>query len=122
MGYAKTTIKSCRDAGIPIIYAIHYLDPRGLDAMKFEPRESDGKLIHSVAGEIETEFCDEIAPEEGDIVFRKQKFTAWYGSKLDVMLSSMGIEKILLSLEFGPRHVLKPRFGMLFGEIIESPW
>lgn len=93
---AKKTIETCRNANIPIIYVVYQLDPEGTDKMKYEPTDEKGRPKHCVIGDEETEIIDEIKPVEGDIIVPKQKFTAWYGTKLDVVLSNMGIEHLII--------------------------
>ncbi|WP_241079457.1 cysteine hydrolase family protein [Natranaerofaba carboxydovora] len=93
---AETCIDACREADIPIIYAAYELDPNGMDKMKYEPVDSTGRPLHSVRGDKETEICDEVKPEIDDVIFTKQKFSAWYGTKLDIILSNLGINHLIV--------------------------
>lgn len=101
-GYAEVlansakAIEACRKAGLPIIYTRHWLDPRGIDAMRYEPREADGRPVHSVAGDPKGEICAEVAPDAADIIIDKQKFTAFYGTKLDVVLSNLDVNHLIM--------------------------
>jgi nicotinamidase-related amidase len=49
-----------------------------------------------VAGTWGAEIADAVAPRRGDIVIDKQRFTAFHGTNLDLVLRSRGIEQIIL--------------------------
>ncbi len=93
---AQISIESCREAGIPVIYAVYQLEPTGVDKIKHEPVDNNGRPLHSVKGDEDAEICDKVKPEEDDIVFTKQKFTAWYGSRLETILNNLGVNHIII--------------------------
>ena len=93
---ARKAIDACRAARLPIIYTQHWLDPRGVDAMRYEPVTRGGRPTHSVAGSAMAAICKEVAPHPGDIILRKQRFTAFYGTSLDLMLNKMDIDHLIM--------------------------
>jgi nicotinamidase-related amidase len=63
--------------------------------MRHEPREESGAPVHSIAASEKAQICEEVAPGTGDIVIDKQKFTAFYGTRLDGILSNLGISHLV---------------------------
>jgi nicotinamidase-related amidase len=92
---AATALAACRRAGLPIIYTQHWLDPRGHDALRYEQRRN-GRPMHSVAGDPMAEIHPALAPTPDDIMIRKQRWTAFYGTNLELILNQMGIEKLIM--------------------------
>ncbi|TIL83355.1 MAG: cysteine hydrolase [Mesorhizobium sp.] len=94
---AQAVLAACRRAGFRIIYTRHWLDPRGIDAHRYEAAvDSLSRPLHGVAGSPLGEICPEVAPQEGDIVIDKQRCTAFYGTKLDLVLNRMDIEHLIV--------------------------
>ena len=93
---AKTVIEASREANLPIIYTRHWLNPKGFDAMKYEPLDKSGSPLHSVAGSFSAEISDVVKPVDGDIVIHKQRFTAFYGTKLDVVLNRLSANHLII--------------------------
>ena len=93
---AATAINSCRKAGIQVIYSRHWLDPKGWNAMKYEPVDNNGRPVHSVAGSPNSAFCDEVTPNGNDIVIDKQRFTAFYNTSMDLTLSKLGADHLII--------------------------
>lgn len=93
---ATRVIAAARRAGMPVIYTRHWLHPRGWDAMRHEPLGSDGRPEHSVAGSAGAEICEEVAPEPGELVVDKCRFSAFYGTKLDHVLRRLDAEHLIV--------------------------
>lgn len=85
----------CRAAGLPIIYTQHWLDPRGHDAIRREPREN-GRPLHSVAGTPGADIHPIVAPTATDIIVRKQRFSAFYGTNLDLLLGNLEVDHLIM--------------------------
>jgi nicotinamidase-related amidase len=92
---AAAALAACRQAGLPIIYTQHWLDPRGHDALRHEPRRN-GRPTHSVAGDPMADIHPALAPAPDDILIRKQRWTAFYGTNLELTLNQMGIENLIM--------------------------
>ncbi len=93
---ARTAIEACRGAGLPIIYTQHWLDPRGIDTLRYEPVLQGGRPTHSVADDPMGAICREIAPRPEDIIIRKQRWTGFYGTNLDLVLNKMDISHLIM--------------------------
>lgn len=88
-------IEACRSAGLPIIYTQHWLDPRGVDALRHEPLV-DGRPTHGVAGEANARIHPRLAPAAQDIVVRKQRWSGFYGTNLDLVLRRMDVSHLIM--------------------------
>ncbi len=88
-------LAACRAAGLPIIYTQHWLDPRGIDALRYEPLHN-GRPTHSVAGDPMAELHEAVAPQPNDIVVKKQRWTAFYGTNLDIILNRMDVDHLIM--------------------------
>ncbi|RWI86572.1 MAG: cysteine hydrolase [Mesorhizobium sp.] len=93
---ARDVLAACRRTGFPIIYTRHWLDPRGIDTQRYESLDELGRPLNSVAGSPGAEISPEVAPKDGDIVIDKQRFTAFYGTKLDLILNRLDIEHLII--------------------------
>lgn len=92
---AGLALAACRRAGLPIIYTQHWLDPRGTDALRFEPLRN-GRPTHSVAGDPLAEIHAGLAPQPADIVVRKQRWSGFYGTNLDLVLNRMDVDHLIM--------------------------
>lgn len=92
---AATALAACRAAGLPIIYTQHWLDPRGIDALRYEPTPN-GRPMHGVAGTPNAEIHSAVAPSERDIRVRKQRWSGFYGTNLDVILNRMDVDHLIM--------------------------
>jgi nicotinamidase-related amidase len=88
-------LAACRRVGLPIIYTQHWLDPRGIDALKFEPLRN-GRPTHSVAGDPMAEIHEALAPTADDIIVRKQRWSGFYGTNLELVLNRLDINHLIM--------------------------
>jgi nicotinamidase-related amidase len=93
---ARIALEASRQAGIPIIYTKHVLDPRGHNAFRYEPRDQGGKPQHSVPGDAMSAFCAELAPTDRDIVVEKQRWSGFYCTQLDLLLRKMDVHHLVM--------------------------
>lgn len=93
---ARIALTACRSKGIPIIYTRHWVDPRGIDARLYQPLGTDGRPLSSVAGSPKAEICREVAPHPEDIVIDKQRFSVFFGTKLDILLRRMDANHLIM--------------------------
>jgi nicotinamidase-related amidase len=91
----QTVLKAVRAAGLPVIYTQHWLDPFGRDALRYEPRTS-GRPQHGIAGTQMAEIHPMLTPEASDLIVRKQRFSGFYGTNLDLILRQMGIDHLIM--------------------------
>lgn len=92
----EALITACREAGIPVIYAIesHREGPadRGLTAGFLK----DGATLHR-EGSHEVDVYSAIAPQDGDIVVHKRRHSAFYLTELEIILRRLQRDTVILS-------------------------
>ncbi|TDC64604.1 cysteine hydrolase [Actinomadura sp. GC306] len=94
----RTLIDAAHTADVPVIYTRYV----------FQPDYADGGLVpdHIVpalkenrglaAGSWDAEICDELAPAEGDIVIDKSRPSAFYGTRLEPVLTGLGVRSLVI--------------------------
>ncbi len=91
-------LDSCRELGMKIIYTRTAYRPDGADmgsGAKFcEPAAKGIALRDGLAS---SEVVPELTPKEGDILIDKYKYSAFYGTNLDILLTNLGIETVAIT-------------------------
>jgi ureidoacrylate peracid hydrolase len=104
----RRTIDACKAAGMPVIYLQNGFAPDGSDAPPTSPvwhksnalrfmRDNpdwSGKLI--TPGGWDYDIVSELAPQPGDIVVPKSRYSGFAGTNLEQILSSRRIETVLV--------------------------
>jgi nicotinamidase-related amidase len=86
-------VKAARQAGIPPIF-IQEVHKRTL--VDFG-RELDGaEGIHCLEGDLATELADGLDPAPDEYLIRKRRYSAFFGTELDLILRSYGAETLVL--------------------------
>ncbi|OBT68731.1 hypothetical protein VE03_02094 [Pseudogymnoascus sp. 23342-1-I1] len=93
-----STIAAARSASLPVIYVKLGFRPNHPDV---SPRNKMFERIKPYGGFVEgsdaTEVHPSIAPIEGDIIVTKRRVSAFAGSDLELVLRSLGVEKLVLA-------------------------
>lgn len=84
--FIKKKIEDYRAQGYPIIYIC--------DNHEIDDKEFDMFPPHSIAGTEGAQVIDELAPEEGDKVIFKRRYSAFFGTDLDLYLREKGVNHI----------------------------
>lgn len=87
---------AARKKGWPVIYVVREHDKSGEDIEKFRLPIFARKPF-CVGGTKGAETVEEIAPEPGDIVVGKTRFSGFFGTKLDLILRRMEIKRLIIS-------------------------
>ncbi len=88
----KRVIEACRNARIPIVYTQHgYDDPLHDSGMLGE--WWDDPIIE---GTHKWEIIDEIAPRDEEKVIRKTRYSAFYGTDLEMHLKNRAIKNVII--------------------------
>jgi biuret amidohydrolase len=91
-------IDFCRQVGAKVIYTTHAHRKDGCDAGLFAklwpPIASRAGLVDGTKG---IEIYDEIAPRPGEIVVKKHRYSAFYGTDLDIILRGWGIDTVVIA-------------------------
>jgi ureidoacrylate peracid hydrolase len=88
----------CRANGIKVIYTVHAHRRDGSDmgryADLFELVANREALID---GEPGVDVYSDVAPQDGEIVIKKHRYSGFYGTDLDIILRSSGIDTVIIS-------------------------
>lgn len=86
--FIKAKIEEYRAEGNPIIYICDSHEPDDKEFLMFPS--------HSLTGSEGGQIIDELAPLEGDKIIKKRRYSAFYGTDLDLYLREKGILDISL--------------------------
>ncbi len=94
----KQMIPACRAQGITIIYTSHAHRPDGSDVGLMVDRwpsvREKRALIKGTEG---VQVYAEIAPQDGDVVIEKCRYSAFYGTDLEMVLKTKGIDTLIIT-------------------------
>lgn len=94
----KDLIAFCRDRGIAVIYTRHAHDEDGSDMGLFRdiyPGLGQGQAL--IEGRRGAAIFADVAPQAGDIVVRKQRYSGFFQTNLDLILRSKGIKDVAIA-------------------------
>ena len=83
-----TRLKEWRQSENPVIYI--------LDSHLQHDSEFDMFPVHCLAGEWGGEIVDELAPQKEDFLIRKRRYSAFYGTDLDLTLREQNVQSLEL--------------------------
>jgi nicotinamidase-related amidase len=86
----------CREVGAPIIYITTYRREDNSDAPKTVADVGGGGGAAMLEGTPAVEVIDELAPQAGDYIVVKPRFSAYYGTNMEGILKTLGTETILV--------------------------
>ena len=94
----KEVMAFCRQKGITLIYTRHAHDKDGSDMGLFKDIYPGlGQRQALIEGQRGAEIYQELAPQEGDIVVRKQRYSAFFETNLDLILRTKGIKDVAIA-------------------------
>ncbi|MDA0230117.1 MAG: cysteine hydrolase [Proteobacteria bacterium] len=94
----KELIGFCRGTGISVIYTTHAHRPDGTDAGRFAdiyPAIAEGRGL--VDGSDGIEVYADIAPEPGEVIIKKHRYSAFFGTDLDMILRGLGTDTVIVT-------------------------
>jgi nicotinamidase-related amidase len=90
---AKRLIAAAREAGVPVVFIQEVHRP---DLTDFG-RELDGEEdIHCLENDPDTAISDEIGYRPDDILIRKRRYSAFFGTELSIVLKGLKAETLIL--------------------------
>ena len=89
-------VAHCREVGTPLIYITTYRRPDNADAPRTIADAGGGGGVPMLEGTSAVEVIDELAPQPGDYLVVKPRFSAYYGTNVEGILKSLGAETILV--------------------------
>lgn len=90
-------IAAARAAGIPLIYTRHINDAEATDLPPGEPLDANGRPASYCAGTRQVEILPRLAPQPGDCVIDKPRYSAFHRTDLDAQLKRLGIGRLMIS-------------------------
>jgi len=94
----KEVIGFCRNAGIAVIYTTHVHRADGCDKGRFAdiyPPIAEGTGL--VDGTDGIEIYGEIAPQPGEVIIKKHRYSAFFGTDLDIILRGLGTDTVIVT-------------------------
>ncbi len=85
----SSRVKEWRTDGNPVIYIVDRHLPQDSEFEMFPP--------HCLAGERGGEIVGELTPQEGDFVIHKRRYSAFFGTDLDLTLRELGVRELELA-------------------------
>lgn len=85
----SSRLEQWRAGGNPVIYIMDRHLPDDAEFKMFPP--------HCLAGEKGGEVVDELAPRQGDILIHKRRYSAFFGTDLDLTLRELGVGELELA-------------------------
>jgi biuret amidohydrolase len=94
----KMLLDACREKGATVIYTTHVhgkdRGDMGLMGDFWAPIGDQTALVDGTAG---IEIYEELAPNEGELVIKKHRYSAFYNTNLETQLRNRGIETLIIT-------------------------
>jgi gluconolactonase len=89
---------ACRAKGVPVIH-VHYIVEEGAPGLKlnaplFQGLKEAGAMVRGSWGAAP---ADGLEPKDGDFVIEKMRMSAWEGTKLEVLLTGLGVDTVVVT-------------------------
>jgi len=88
----------CRDKGLLIVFTAFVHRPGGSDVEALWRRRRspvrEGRAL--VAGTTGVGFYPEIAPQPGDLIVEKHRYSAFFGTDLEILLRGKGVDTVII--------------------------
>jgi len=93
----QRALACCREHGIPVIYTAHAHRAGGCDLglLAGDPAIAGGEAL--VDGSPGVAIYPAIAPSGGEIVITKHRFSAFYGTDLEIVLRGLGVTTVVIT-------------------------
>jgi nicotinamidase-related amidase len=99
----QRALACCREHGIPVIYTAHVHRLGGCDLGRFADADNARSDVLLREGQALAEgtpgvaIFPEIAPHDGEIVIPKHRYSAFYGTDLEIVLRGLGVTTVVIS-------------------------
>jgi ureidoacrylate peracid hydrolase len=87
-----------RERGMPVVYTAHVHRRDGSDMGLYAdlvPAIADGTAL--VDGERGAEISDDVAPLPGELVVKKHRYSAFFGTDLEIVLRGLGVRTVVVT-------------------------
>jgi biuret amidohydrolase len=92
----KSILETCRQQHIPVIHVSHAFRKDGRDRgymYDFWPVLKQGVLEE---GSVGAEIYPDLTPERGETVITKHRYSAWFGTDLDIVVRNLGVDTLII--------------------------
>lgn len=92
----KQLLETCRSIKVPVIHVSHVFRRDGRDRgymYEFWPILKQGALEEGSEG---TEIYPDIAPIEGETVITKHRYSAWFGTDLEIVIRNLKVDTLII--------------------------
>jgi ureidoacrylate peracid hydrolase len=93
----QRALACCRAHGIPVIYTAHVHRANGCDLGLLGHAPPIARRDALVAGSAGAAIFPEIAPRDDEIVISKHRFSAFYGTDLEIILRGLGVTAVVIT-------------------------
>jgi biuret amidohydrolase len=93
----QRVLACCRESGIPVTYTAHVHRPNGCDLGLLGHAPPIARREALVAGSAGAAIFPEIAPRDDEIVISKHRFSAFYGTDLEIILRGLGVTTVVIT-------------------------
>jgi nicotinamidase-related amidase len=93
---AAGAIAACRSAGVPVVYTRHVNRRDAVGVSRGEVLDADGVPVYYRSGTEAIEVIDAIAPQSGDVVIDKGRWSGFHATPLDVTLRGLGVDELFV--------------------------
>lgn len=97
LGSIREFLDYGRSSGWMVIYVCRLHRPDGIDAEIFRKHLFTNGTPFCIAETKGAEICDTIKPLPGDIVVTKTRFSAFFGTDLDIVLRGLGTKNLYIT-------------------------
>ena len=94
----KRLLDVCRKSKIPVIYIHHVIRGGDIDAGRLADHHAAIRNNEAlIAGTRNVEIYEELKPHSADLIVAKPRYSAFYGTDLEAILRSKGIDTLIIS-------------------------
>src|SRR5215204_4487829 len=93
----QRALACCREQGIPVIYTAHVHRADGCDLGLLGHAPPIARRDALVAGSAGAAIFPEIAPRADEIVITKHRYSAFYGTDLEIILRGLGVTTVVIA-------------------------
>lgn len=93
----RKLIDGARQKGCPIFYIVRGHDKHGTDIEKFRIGIFEKTKGFTITGTEGAKVIEELAPLPEDYIVEKARFSAFFATKLDLLLRRLGIKQLIIS-------------------------
>ena len=98
IGPISTLVDKAHEAGVPVVFTryVYRTDYRdgGVLVQDLLPALADTKSL--AAGTWDADLVDELVPTDDDFILDKNRYSAFYGTGLEPILTSLGVERLVV--------------------------